>query len=449
MSRVEWELEERTFDWNDRVRKENSTARGVLVDLEEFFREADEEIAGDPNDPRDGLGRLPGLGRLVSLAHCVLDRLEEDIERGLVSLPMGMEEGAENGHRYLDALGAMQRAFKAVLVWYDRDDVDWAVRLTSAALESAGEFREKNRAGSGGRIFSDLVRISPDFRILLGLFQDIQENRSTRPEHPEADESWSVDRWLQYYRERCLLEEPMIAVVDAEGFSRESLAKGMKIMEEESERLDRRGEEFLERHRLMKNRDAAFDPDRPGVFLELPELPDVEDDEEHDVEPIDVGDENDEPPSSWASSIPELAAWESGRQKRSLESTGTERRHDFRSDPVYQLLRSFSLALFSLLRQEAPGPASGEGPEKTPRRSPLDHYLTLLVLKAQARISSSRVFSDSVGHPAPRQGAILFATECLGKIAEAVEKFAPTHLRSLSGQARDTRRQLIELLDGE
>ncbi|MCF6149944.1 MAG: hypothetical protein E3K37_14925 [Candidatus Kuenenia sp.] len=61
---------------------EISKTRDVFTELDDFIRNADESISHDPDDQREGIGRLPGLDRLVFLVPCVINRLEEDISAG-------------------------------------------------------------------------------------------------------------------------------------------------------------------------------------------------------------------------------------------------------------------------------------------------------------------------------------------------------------------------------
>ncbi|OQZ00267.1 MAG: hypothetical protein B6D35_07085 [Candidatus Brocadia sp. UTAMX2] len=68
---------------------EISKIRDALAELDGFFRKADEDISLDPDDPRQGIGRLPGLDRLMFLIPCVIKRLAEDlsqIQEGEISL---------------------------------------------------------------------------------------------------------------------------------------------------------------------------------------------------------------------------------------------------------------------------------------------------------------------------------------------------------------------------
>jgi len=64
------------------VIEEISRIRDVFAKLNDFFCKADESIANDPDDPREGIGRFPGLDRLMPLIPCVINRLEEDVSMG-------------------------------------------------------------------------------------------------------------------------------------------------------------------------------------------------------------------------------------------------------------------------------------------------------------------------------------------------------------------------------
>ncbi|HHT9163012.1 MAG TPA: hypothetical protein ACFYEB_14300, partial [Candidatus Brocadiia bacterium] len=79
-------------------------------------------------------------------------------------------------------------------------------------------------------------------------------------------------------------------------------------------------------------------------------------------------------------------------------------------------------------------------------RSPLEHYLIILALKAQARISSCGVWAENVGHEAPRKGVYLFAMECLERIAEAIERFSRKHLYHLATEARNIKKRIEKIL---
>ncbi len=51
--------------------EEISRTRDVFAELNDFFCKADEDIANDPGDPREGIGRFSGLDRLMYLIPCL------------------------------------------------------------------------------------------------------------------------------------------------------------------------------------------------------------------------------------------------------------------------------------------------------------------------------------------------------------------------------------------
>jgi len=267
-------LNKRNITGQKQVLAEISKTRNVFIELDDFFRKADENIANDPDDPREGIGRFPGLDRLMLLIPCVINRLGEDISK--------IKEG-ENVAPITEGLQAIKEGVNSVLAYYLQDDVDGALNLLSNALSDIDKFSSK-KSQSNIRFLRDIARIAPDFQILLDMFEGFRENRRIRPKEPETDESWSPERWLYYYREQARLEEPLIAMVDAEGFSEASLEKGMKQMIEESEQRDKVMEKHFISHKLMKNRDAAFDPEHPEKFLDLSNIPDIKDKDDDDYE---------------------------------------------------------------------------------------------------------------------------------------------------------------------
>ncbi|KKL22655.1 hypothetical protein LCGC14_2433280, partial [marine sediment metagenome] len=267
-------MNKRNITGQKQVLAEISKTRNVFIELDDFFRKADENIANDPDDPREGIGRFPGLDRLMLLIPCVINRLGEDISK--------IKEG-ENVAPITEGLQAIKEGVNSVLAYYLQDDVDGALNLLSNALSDIDKLSSK-KSQSNIRFLRDIARIAPDFQILLDMFEGFRENRRIRPKEPETDESWSPERWLYYYREQARLEEPLIAMVDAEGFSEASLEKGMKQMIEESEQRDKVMEKHFISHKLMKNRDAAFDPEHPEKFLDLSNIPDIKDKDDDDYE---------------------------------------------------------------------------------------------------------------------------------------------------------------------
>ncbi len=422
------------------VLAEISKTRDVFTELDDFFRKADENISNDPDDPREGIGRFPGLDRLMFLIPCVINRLEEDISKS--------KEG-ENVASIIEGLQAIKEGIHSVLTYYLQDDVEGALNLLSNALSKIDKLSGK-KSQSSIRVFRDIARIAPDFQIILDMFEGFRENGRIRPKEPETNTSWSPECWLEYYREQARLEEPLIAMVDAEGLSEASLGKGMKQMMEESAQRDKMMEKQFITYKLMRNRDAAFSPEHPERFLDLSEIPDIkdeEDDDNYEVRAIDLRyeEEEEEPPEPWASSLPELRDWNKITHESSFDDS--ELRHqDFKDDPVYLLLNPFVHNLFECLKQDDLRRVKESKRGENELRSPLEHYLIILALKAQVRISSCGVWAEDVGHEAPRKGVYLFAMECLEKIAEATERFPRKHLYHLATEARNIKKQIEKIL---
>ena len=431
-------MNKRNTAGHKQVLAEISKTRDVFAELDDFFRKADENISHDPDDPRDGIGRLPGLDRLMFLMPCIIDRLEEDISKN--------KEG-ENVASIIEGLQAIKEGIHSVLTYYLRDDTDGALNLLRDVLAKIDKLSSK-KSQSGIRFLRDITRIAPDFQIILDMFEGFRQERRMRPEEPEANTAWSPECWLDYYREQARLEESLIAVVDAEGLSGTSLEKGMKRMMEESEQRDKMMEKQLITYKLMRNRDAAFSPEHPERFLDLSEIPEIkdEDDDDYEVRAIDLRYEEmeEEPPEPWASSLPELSDWNKITQKSSFDDSELFRQ-DFEDDPVYLLLNPFVHNLFECLKQDCLRRDKESKSGETGVRSPLEHYLIILALKAQARISSCGVWVEDVGHEAPRKGVYLFAMECLERIAEAIERFAPEHLYHLATEARNIKKQIEKI----
>ena len=422
------------------VLAEISKITDILAGLEDFFHKADVDISNDPDDPREGIGRLMGLDRLMCLIPCMLNRLEEDLSAG--------KEG-ESIASIIEGLQAIQEGIQSILAYYQRDDVEAPFEMLSNALTTIDHLSYKKPL-PGIRVFRDIARIAPDFQIIHTMFEEFRENRRIRPEELKTDAAWSPESWLDYYREQARLEEPLIAVVEAEGLSEASLGKGMKRMMKESEQRDKSNERFFANYTLMKNRDAAFNPDYPEKFLELSEIPDItdeEDDGEHEVRVVDLHYEKEDEPEPWASSLPELDNWNKASQE-SLYDDPERQPPDFKDDPVYQLLNPFVHNLIKCLKNDYNRRVKESESQEYVMRSPLEHYLIILALKAQTRIASSGVHAESAGHDAPRKGVYLFVMECLEKIAKAIHKFSQKHLSHLASEARNIKRQIEEIIDG-
>ena len=409
----------------------------IVAELEDFFHQADVEILNDPDDTREGIGRLLGLDRLMCLIPCVMNRLDEDVSNGY--------EG-DNVTSIIEGLLAIQECLQSVLAYYQRDDVETPFEMLGSALSKIGNLSNK-KSPSGVRVFRDIARLAPDFQIIHNTLEGFLENRRTRPEEIKTDAKWSPESWLNYYREQARLEEPLIAVVEAEGLSGVSLEKGMKRMIEQSERREKSDERFLANFTLIKNRDAAFNPDYPEKFLDMPEIPDVtndeDDDGEYEVRVVDLHYEEEDEPEPWASSLPELDNWNNASHESLYDNT--ERAvPDFNDDPVYQLLNPFVHDLIKCMKNDHNRRVKESESQEYFMRSPLEHYIILLALKAQARIAASGVHAASAGHDAPKKGVYLFVMECLEKIAKAIYKFSQKYLYRLASEARNIKRQIEE-----
>ena len=74
-------MNKRNMTGHKKVLAEISKTMNAFTELDDFFLKADEDIANDPDDPREGIGRFPGLDRLMFLIPCVIYRLGEDISK--------------------------------------------------------------------------------------------------------------------------------------------------------------------------------------------------------------------------------------------------------------------------------------------------------------------------------------------------------------------------------
>jgi hypothetical protein len=108
-----------------------------------------------------------------------------------------------------------------------------------------------------------------------------------------------------------------------------------------------------------------------------------------------------EQPEPWASSLPELLDWNKITHESSFDDSELCRQ-DFEDDPVYLLLNPFVHNLFECLKQDDLRRIKECKRGKNELRSALEHYLIILALKAQVRISLWSLGKD-VGHEAPRK----------------------------------------------
>ncbi|MCP4270153.1 MAG: hypothetical protein GY777_32030 [Candidatus Brocadiaceae bacterium] len=427
----------------NQVLAEVSKTKEALAKLDDFFFcKADKDISNDPDDPREKIGHLPGLDRLIILIPLIITRLEIDVSKNMEAVDVSpITEG----------LKEIQEAINGVLIYYLQDDVDNAIISLNISISNIDNICNK-KLQSHIRFLHDITRVTPDFQLFLNTIDGIQRNKKTRLDELETDESWSVENWLYYYREQARLEEPLIAMVDSEGLTGTSLEKGMKQMIKKSENMDKIMEKQFSSFDLMRKRDAAFDQEYPEEFLNLSEIPDIKDeegDDDYEFRTIDLqyeeeeggGEEQAEP---WASSLPELRNWNESTAEQPYDSLGLSR-PDLEDDPVYSLLKPFAHDIFELMKHDHLNQIKEGSREADQLCSPLEHYLVILTMKAQVKISSCYIHVESTGHDAPRKGVYLFAMECLERIAEAIETFSQEHLYHLAAEARNIKKQ-IELI---
>ncbi len=430
-------MNKRNITDRKQILTEISKTKKACTELEDFFLQADENIANDTDDPREGIGRFPGLDRLVFLIPCVINRLEDDLSKS---------KEVEDAAPITEGLQAIKECINSVLAYYLKDDVEGALSLLSNTLSSVDKL-SRMKPQSSVRFLSDMSRIAPDFHILSNMLEGFRESKQTRLKEPETDNSWSPERWLDYYLEQARLEEPLIAIVDAEGLTGTNLEKGMKQMIEESEQMEKRMEKQINSYNLMRNRDAAFDTEYPEKFLDLLEIPDVkdEDDDDYEVRTVDLCYEEEEEPEPWTSSLPELQDWNKHASESSFDDSELTHQ-DFENDPVYRLLKPFTNSVFERLKHDYLNRVKEGENEEGQMRSPLEHYLVILALKPQARISSCGVMAESIGHEAPRKGVYMFTMECLDRIADTINKFSQEHLYHLAAEARNIKKQIEKIL---
>ncbi len=182
-------------------------------------------------------------------------------------------------------------------------------------------------------------------------------------------------------------------------------------------------------------------------MVDLSNVPDIkdEDDDDYEVRTVDLHYEEEEEPEPWASSLPELQDWNKSASESSFDDSELFHQ-DFEEDPVYRLLKPFTHNVLECLKHDYLHRVKESGNEENQMRSPLEHYLVILALKPQVRISSCGVMAESVGHEAPRKGVYMFTMECLERIAESIEKFSQEHLYHLAAEARNIKKQIEEIL---
>lgn len=296
-----------------------NVVRGRLADVRTAMADI---VAGDPD------AREPSMRRLVALIPCVLDRL--DAELGRIADLDAVLDGLRRLDRVVEWIGAPPA-----------DPPDWSLDVEGDA-----------------RFFRDLRRIDTDLQIWRTML--LEREMMRRP--PEPEEDAPPETWLAYFHETMRLEELIVAIVEVEGFSPQTLEIGARRAAEDRERYRGHGERWMLHTAEDAERDGWFDPLEPMRFLdlqsipepELMELPPVED------EPFDEAD------------MPEIVR-----------------------DPVWAMIYPVTEAL---------------GVDEA---TPLGQYVNVLAERAR------EPFVWPIERSGRRRGALRFAAECLDRVVEA------------------------------
>ncbi len=158
-------MNKRNITDNKQILTEITRTRRACTELEDFFLKADENIVNDTDDPREGIGRLPGLDRLVFLIPCAINRLEDDLSKS---------KKIEDIALITEGLQAIKEGFNSALTYYLQEDIEGALSLLNNTLSSVDKLSEM-KLQSGIRFLSDVSRIAPDFHILFNVLEGFRE----------------------------------------------------------------------------------------------------------------------------------------------------------------------------------------------------------------------------------------------------------------------------------
>lgn len=420
---------------SDEIAGKIAKCRRKIEELETFFREADAKIAGDPDDPREGIGMLPGLERVRLLTPCILDRLEADIRAGRI------EFDSRTIRNIVDGIEILAGALKAVQVYYDEGDRVQASDLMTHSYRCAMKNLKMPVDRHPGRLFKDAGRLARDFQGLGELFRGFEENRKREPMTPEGDRKDSIDAWFDYYVEKARLEDPLFDCVESGEMSESCLREGYRRTVEQSKEQDRNNTRVMRSYRWYESRDEAFDPEHPEAFLDADRIPF----KEIHAEVTELGegitmirlppDDSDTDSSKGETEHPD-------EEFKTDSKSGDE--PDFRHDPAYLILDRFTTDLMCACRMDEP-PEDMENPDLP---QVLRNYVVLLALKPQVRIGSCHVNVETAESDAPRFAVYRFASHCLKRIAEAIEKLGGRDLLPNAARARRARREIEEVCKG-
>lgn len=405
-----------------------SSLRMKIENLESYFARWDEEISANPDDPRDRIGRLPGLERVLTLASPLLARLETDLASGDIGRGAANAADTERVVQGLDAIGL---AIESARLWQQTDDIDRAVSGMNEAAAMAESCLAVPRDDQPGRFCHDLGRLSEDFRAMASMLELFQRNRRRNPHlpDPDAEDHWPPTRWFEMLLDQACREDRLFSVVENFGLSEESLRSGIDAVKQDEADLEREKELIISSYETLDKREQVYDSEDPESFLnlsEIPELPkDAADVEVSEVPVLDLDDDD-------ALDLPED---EYDDDDESGIDDITERK--WRSDPALTILEPVAFAAIkalSLLRT----------PES--EASTLHNYVVLVLLKPLARIASSYVHCEESESLAPVHGAYLFAMYCLDRAATALERFGTESERAVAAPLRGARLRVSEFL---
>ncbi|MBI4713322.1 MAG: hypothetical protein HY762_08505 [Planctomycetes bacterium] len=426
-----------TSDWKAQIADRITELKQTLHKLESHFYKVDSMLPPEPDNPHKKLGRLEGLDRVVFITPYVLRRLGADINNAQIDDAIGQA--------VLEVLNGLESGLKGAVAWIIDDKIQDAVKLTDVIPQLARKYTDHPPAFKG-RFFRDFLRIAPDFKLMLWLSEYLEgipqsavngTIRRQRPKLPEMDDYNSAESWFNYYKKEAQFEEVIIALIDKEGLTEESLQKGSKLMRQEYDEINRAGQQFVEYYQQIETRGAVFDDENPEAFLDLSEIPELENDDEG--EPTSYADS--ESPEPWARSLPQINDWNKHIREQDYEDDDED--EDFESDPVYKILKPFVHNILSTLRREFDKQARKSS---EPVRAPIDDYVAILALKSHARVASHRVWVNMAKNPAPRYGVYMFAMECLAQIGQATEKFPRPYLKQIAIDAVKVRERIAKLV---
>lgn len=416
--------------------------KAELVLWDEKNKEREEET-GDFEDVeemkavRRGIGFAGSMDRTLALVPVIISRFEEDLNK---------KTDKQMPNAYAGPIfHSVRQILNVIRDWLDRrfSEADILAepsvpetKLTKAYLTIRFELNKMPKPPS--RFASDITRLLFDLWILKGWIISFAENALRHGlEIPDEKGEWNEQEWCGYFWTRLKGRSSYIRFVEEHGYSPEALAQGFQNEVTAQRRKDRQMREFSERVNLEEKLNAAWDPDKPELFLELKKIPELPDNHNDDLEIIKVelgAEAEDDRAEPWSSSLPQLADW--NKTERGSEGPG------FRKDPVFKIQNEFLHKYFKVskdnwkryeMESEKPGQY----------RPPLDQYLITLLLDASGVMI--HCLSDLEHEPNKRKlkGCYLFCAGVFNKFAEVVERNQSRVFKQLADEARRLAKNII------